>query len=43
MCGDQRDSEDIETDNDNVKLQENLPVGMTVMDFDTLTPSRYLI
>ena len=41
MCGGQRDSEDNGTDIDNVKLQENLPIGMTIMDFDTLTPSRY--
>lgn len=39
MCGGQRDSEDNGTDIDNVKLQENLPIGMTIMDFDTLTPS----
>lgn len=41
MCGGQGDSQETGLDTDNVKLQENMPIGMTVMDFDTLTPSRY--
>ena len=41
MCGGKGESDD-NGDNDNIKLQENLPIGMTVMDFDTLTPSRYM-
>ena len=40
MCGRKGDTDDNGADNDNIKLQENLPIGMTIMDFDTLTPSR---
>ena len=41
MCGGKGESDDNGADIDNNKFQENLPIGMTVMDFDTLTPSRY--
>ena len=41
MCGGKGESDDNGADVDNNKFQENLPIGMTVMDFDTLTPSRY--
>ena len=41
MCGGKGESDDNGPDIDNNKFQENLPIGMTVMDFDTLTPSRY--
>ena len=40
MCGGKADTDDNGADNDNIKLQENLPIGMTIMDCDTLTPSR---
>ena len=42
MCGGQNDADDNGCgDGENVKLQDNLPIGMTIMDFDTLTPSRW--
>ena len=41
MCGGQNDADDNGCgDGENAKLQDNLPIGMTIMDFDTLTPSR---
>ena len=41
MCGGHNDADDNGCgDGENVKLQDNLPIGMTIMDFDTLTPSR---
>ena len=44
MCGGQNDADDNGCgDGENVKLQDNLPIGMTIMDFDTLTPSRWLL
>ena len=41
MCGGKGEPDDNGADNDNIKFQDNLPIGMTIMDFDTLTPSRY--
>ena len=44
MCGGHNDADDNGCgDGENVKLQDNLPIGMTIMDFDTLTPSRWLL
>ena len=40
MCGGQGGSEDNGADGDGIKLHDNVPIGMTIMDFDTLTPSR---
>ena len=40
MCGGKDESEDNGADSEGIKLQDNLPVAMTIMDFDTLTPSR---
>ena len=40
MCGGEGDAEDKGGDFDGSKLHDNLPIGMTVYDFDTLTPSR---
>ena len=41
MCGGKNDADENGCDDgENVKLQDNLPIGMTIMDFDTLTPSR---
>ena len=41
MCG--GDNSSVEANGgDAVKLQDNLTVGLTLTDFDTLTPSRYV-
>ena len=39
MCGGNSSDDENIFDGDGAK-QDNVPIGMTLMDFDTLTPSR---
>ena len=40
MCGGNSSDDEIFSNGDGIKLQDNVTIGMTMMDFDTLTPSR---